>query len=187
MAQDTPISAFVKWTAAIASAVLSSVLIWWLTKPTPPPPPPPASIVIEGRVISSQKLLPGIPVTLTAGAFSVQQSTDSEGRYGFSVSGVDPTVIANLKIEASGYTPNPYVVVEPLQQLSNSDGDQLLEAVASPSPPPPSPGGAGNGGAPGRPPATAVYVPPERHKPNFVLPAYVRRQDLVKLTPVNKQ
>ena len=90
-------------------------------------------------------------------------------------------MIANLKIEASGYTPNPYTVVEPLQQLSNSDGDQLLESVTAPAPATPAEAPGASNGSAAKPPAGAVYAPTPQKKLHFVLPAYVRRQDIVKL------
>ena len=180
MAQDSPLVGFLKWAGGIVGAVVSGVLILHFTQ-KPVPPPPPAPIVVAGRVISADRLLPSVAVTLTAGSYSGQQTTDSEGRYGFSVPDVDANTMANLKIEAGGYTPNPYNVVEPLGQLSASDGDRLLEAAATPAPPAPNPAG-GAGPHAGKPPAAATFMPPQ-DKPHVPLPAYVRRQDLAKLTP----
>jgi len=174
MAQDSFLMGLLKWAGGIAATVIGGVLLWHFTQPKPAPPPQPPSIVVAGRVISSDKLLPGVPVALTAGSYSGQQITDSEGRYAFAVPVVDAAATANLKIEASGYNPNPYTVVEPLSQLSASDGDQMLEAVAAP---PPAAGGPGSGA--GQPPIHAIFVRPAQ--PHVVLPAYVRRQDVVKL------
>jgi len=199
MAKSSALSSFVKWAGGIAASVITAVLIFWLTRPPhpPQPTPKPASLVVAGRVfdLSSNKLLPGVNVTLSAGSYSGHQSTDSEGRYGFSVDGVDPSSIATLTIVASGYAPDPYIAEQTLVQMSDSDGDEPLNSATPPAAPT-----AGPGAAPQAPTNLRIPVKAERtllanlrakatagqpqgpsSQPAKELPPYMRRTDLLKI------
>ena|SRR5271165_1705112 len=136
---------------------------YWPDKPLPSPA---ADIPIDGRVIDAggTRVIENASVDLAIGTMHESQSTDSDGRYAFSLQGFDPQTAASMTIEAPGYR---RFTANRLLSMLEEDKELKLEAL----PPPPGPGGLGAA-------VGAVYV---GHAPGVVkIPAqlaYVRRID----------
>ena len=152
---------------------------YWPDKPAQPPQSPgnqfqtPAAelIPIDGRVIdaSGTRVIENASVDLAIGTIHESQSTDSDGRYAFSVQGFAPQTAASMTIEAPGYkrfTAN--------RLLSKLEEEKELKLEAQPSGAPPGHGGLGAI-------VGAVYVGPGGTAGHAVkIPAqlpYVRRVD----------
>jgi hypothetical protein len=127
----------------------------------------PEVIPIDGRVIDAggTRVIENASVELAIGPIHESESTDTEGRYAFSLQGFDPQTAASMTIEASGYkrfTAN--LLLSSLEQ----DKEQKLEAQA-----PTAPGHLGIGAV-----VRSVYVGPGDGQAK--VPAqlkYVRRID----------
>ena len=181
-----------KWAMGIVGAVITAIAIWWIEKPVVKPLPA-APVVVEGRVIDAvqEKLIPNAKVSLNAGAYSTSQETDSDGRYGFSVEGVEPTASSTMEIEAAGYEPRK--LNETLAEFGGLNADQELTSLNAGTAGGASTGGSGNSGAqkggvvlkhPGiaaveHPAPQAVQSPVATLK----LPPYVRRAELAHVGP----
>jgi hypothetical protein len=123
-------SSFKTWILGILGAVITAVLIFyleqWITKP-PTQAPTHSFVYINGRVIdrTANRLLQSAIVQLRVETFNESQSTDSEGRYAFTVEDFDPQLSGSMQIEASGY--KPLSLNLSLQEMSAIQ-DQLLDA-----------------------------------------------------------
>jgi hypothetical protein len=145
-------------------AILVPVAIFaieqWITKPPTPTPPTAAIISLNGQVIdrSANRLLEGVAVQVKVSTYWQQQTTDSLGRYAFSIEGFDPRLSGSIQASAPGY--KPVIYNESLQEmttLQSLDLDALPEPTPEPSHSKPAP-------LPGKPaitshPLTARYVP----------------------------
>jgi hypothetical protein len=130
-------NSFKTWILGILGAVITAVLIFyveqWITKPPPPPPPTHSFVSVNGRVIdrAANRLLQNAIVRLRVETFNENQSTDSDGRYAFTLEDFDPKLSGSMQIEASGY--KPLSLNLSLQEMSAMQ-DQFLDAQI-PAPP----------------------------------------------------
>ena len=125
-------NSFKTWILGILGAVITAVLIFWLeqwiTKPPTPPQPVHTIVSLNGRVIdrAANLLLQNAMVRLHVESLQEEQSTDSEGRYAFSLEDFDPRISGSMQIEAAGY--KPLSVNSSLQEMSSMQ-DQLLDPL----------------------------------------------------------
>ena len=109
MSDDSPLgSAFVKGVGAVVAALVIFGGEQYIQHHWPDSgknQPPAAIIPIDGRVIDSlgTKVITNALVDLNVNGEHQNQNTDSEGRYAFSVQGVDPNTAASMTVKAQGY------------------------------------------------------------------------------------
>ena len=103
-----------------------------------PQTPPDVLIPIDGRVIDTAgtRVIENASVDLAIGVMHENQSTDSDGRYAFSLEGFDPQTAASMTISAPGYKP---LTANLLLSKMEEAKELKLEAL----PPPPGHGGLG--------------------------------------------
>jgi hypothetical protein len=104
-------SSFKNWILGILGSVVTAVLILvitpYVTKKTGTGPgAKPVTIVsVNGQVFdnAAKRLLENVVVGLHIESFHEEQTTDSLGRYAFSVEGFDPRLSGSMHVEAPGY------------------------------------------------------------------------------------
>jgi hypothetical protein len=91
-------------------------------------------IPIDGRVIDAAgtRVIENASVELAIGPIHESETTDSEGRYAFSLEGFDPQTAASMSIEAQGYK---RFTANLLLSSLEDDKEQKLEAQNQPDPP----------------------------------------------------
>jgi hypothetical protein len=124
------------WALGIIGTVLAAVLIFVIEQKLtvqPPQPKQPTIVSVNGQVFDggAKRLLENAVVRLHVSSFNGEQSTDSEGRYAFSLEDFDPRLSGTLQVEAAGYQALTYNLT--LQQMSTMQ-DLNLVAVG-PAPP----------------------------------------------------
>jgi len=137
-----------KGIGGVASTVIAAVLIYYFTRPTPVTPPPP-TLSVEGLVTNETTHDPvaNASVTVSIGSNSVQQNTDTEGRYSVVLNGTTTANMGTIAIQAAGYDPYSNTV-------ALTTGENFTEIPIDPIPQP----------APGQP-ATIVTT----HKPKPII------------------
>jgi hypothetical protein len=136
-AESSSGTSFKGWILGILGAVITAVLIFWaeqqLTQKPAPPLPSHTFVSINGRVIdrAANRLLQNALVELSGKSLKEEQSTDSEGRYAFTLEDFDPRMSGSMMIQAAGY--KPLTLNLSLQEMSAIQ-DQFLDAQP-PAPP----------------------------------------------------
>lgn len=139
------------WILGIVGSVITAVLIFVITQSlTKKTPNSPTIVSVNGRVFDNvaKRLLENVVVSLHISSFNEEQSTDSLGRYAFSLEGFDPRLSGSMHVTAPGYKPLTYNLS--LQQMSETQ-DLYLDPLG-PAPP------TGVGAVTSHPVATTRYV-----------------------------